>query len=106
MYDHISNDALFVWVRHFHSAQHKFRVGGKGAPMQATERTMDAIEDLLQHGCIAEIAPDSPRPDREHYGSTGADLRQTIASRLGDMTFEEWMEAHAFPILIKADQAT
>jgi len=94
----LSDNAVKFWVCYFISAGSTLRFGGDHAEMEITPMARSALSELLLAGACQQIEADDQWPGREHYGSTGMDLRPLALER-GGGTPEgafEWVTDKAF----------
>lgn len=77
----LSDDAIRLYLAHFLNPKSTLRFGGDHAQKEITPRAREALDQLLEIGAAQTIEPDDQWPNREHYGSTGMDLRDQLRQR-------------------------
>jgi hypothetical protein len=79
--ENLSDDAIRIWLAHFMNPKSTLRFGGDHAQMEITPRAREALDQLIEVGAVETIPADDQQPNREHYGSTGMDLRDQLRQR-------------------------
>lgn len=77
----LSDRALIMWFSFFLNPKSTLRFGGDGAKMEITPEARAALDQLIAFGAVKTVKPDDQIPNREHYGSTGMDLRREYLNR-------------------------
>lgn len=77
----VSDNALRVWFSFFFNPNSTLRFGGDHAEMEITEDGRAALDELIAIGAVKDVEPGDQWPGREHYGSTGIDLRPMLQKR-------------------------
>ena len=90
-----SNDALVVWASQFRNPRSSLEFGGEGAVMQASQRLVNALDELVA-GEYVTAANHERIPGRVQYRATGkcalGALKKRVAKHGGD-TFA-WIDEH------------
>ena len=79
----LSDNALKFWLCFFRGPRDTLRFGGDHAKMEITPTAREALDQLLSVGAAKPVEPNDSWPRREHYGSTGIDLREVALARHG-----------------------
>ena len=77
----MTDDALRLWLAFFMRERSTLRFGGDNAGMEITPRARVALDELIGMGAVQTVPADDQWPNREHYGSTGLDLRPELLAR-------------------------
>ncbi|MBO9428286.1 hypothetical protein [Sulfitobacter sp. R18_1] len=85
----LSDDAIRMWMAYLMNPKSTLRFGGDHAKMEITPRARDALNELIEIGAAEVIPANDQYPNREHYGSTGMDLRDQLRQRTHLNPFED-----------------